>query len=171
MFAFTHLVFAWLIGKGYEKIAQKELSNTAWLLLLLGSLISDADFLFDWALGTEVHRTLTHSLLFVIGGAVIVYFIFLVRKSPEAKTLAFAFGVGICTHLFLDMFLSQGAPLFWPSLLHFSFQGIGYFDPATPSFLNLGHEHLRRAMKIAIVDMALGTAWIFWLVWRRKVKL
>jgi len=170
MFAFTHLVFAWLIGKGYEKIAKKELSHTAWLLLLLGSLISDADFLIDWTLGTEVHRTFTHSLLFIFIGFFIAYNIFHIRKNQDKTIIASAFAVGISTHLFLDMIMSQGVPLLWPSLLHFSFQGVHYFDPATPSFLNLGYEHLRRAMKIAIVDMALGTAWIFWLVWRRKIK-
>ena len=171
MFAFTHLVFAWLVGKGYEKIGKKELPPTAWILLLLGSLIPDVDFLIDWTLETEVHRTLTHSLLFVIMGSLIIYAVFALMKSSEKRKLAFVFGAGISTHLFLDMIFSQGVPLLWPSLLHFSFQGIHYFDPATPSFLNSSPEILRRALKMAIVDMAIGTAWIFWLVWRRKVKL
>src|SRR3989338_8359554 len=160
MFSFTHLIFAWLVGKGYEKIGKKELPRTAWFLLLFGSLISDADFLIDWTLRTEVYRTLTHSLLFVFIGFAIICGIFYVRKNPERKIIAGAFALGICTHLFLDMFLSQVVPLFWPSLWHFSFQGIGYYDPATPSFLNLGYEHLLSAMKIAIVDLAPGTAWI-----------
>ncbi len=169
MFAFAHLVFAWLVGKGYEKLQKTELSNTAWLLLLLGSLLPDADFLIDWTFGTEIHRTLTHSFLFVVLSFMAAYFIF--WKNPEGKIIAGSLAAGIVTHLFLDMFLSQGVPLFWPSLLHFSFQGVGYYDPATPSFLNLGYEHLRKAMKEAIVDMAIGTAWILWLVWRRRVRL
>ncbi len=171
MFAFTHLVFAWLAGKGYEKIRKKELSNTAWSLLLLGSLIPDIDFFLDWTLGTEIHRTFTHSLLFVIVESMMVYIIFTLMKNEEKKIFALAFGVGICTHLFLDIFLSQGVPLFWPNLLHFSSQGIGYFDSATPSFLNQPLETIRRAFKVAILDMAIGTAWIFWLVWRRRVRL
>ncbi len=171
MFAFTHLVFAWLLGKGYEKIRKRELPNTAWFLLLLGSLISDIDFLLDWTIATELHRTFTHSLLFVIMGALIVYLIFTFRKNPEAKMLGFLFSIGICTHLFLDMILSQGVPLLWPSLLHFSFHGIHYFDPAAPSFLNSSAEVLRKTLKMAILDMAIGVAWMFWLVWRRRVRL
>ncbi len=168
MFAFTHLVFAWLVGKGYEKIMKKELSNTAWLLLLFGSLLPDADFLIDWTIGTEFHRTFTHSLLFVVIGFMAAYFI--LWKNQDRKSIASALALGIGTHLFLDMFLSQGVPLFWPNLLHFSFQGIGYFDPATPSFLNQSAEVVRKALKMALLDMAIGTAWIFWLVWKRKVK-
>lgn len=169
MFAFTHLVFAWLLGKGYEKFWKKELSNTAWLLLLLGSLISDADFLIDWTLGTEFHRTFTHSLLFVVLGFSIAYFS--LRKNADRKMIVSALAMGIGTHLFLDMFLSQGVPLFWPSLLHFSFQGIGYFDPMTPSFLNQSADVMKKSLRMAIFDMAIGTAWIFYLVWRRRVKL
>jgi len=169
MFAFTHLVLAWLAGKGYEKIAKKELSNTAWLLLLLGSLIPDIDFLIDWTFGTEVHRTLTHSLLFVMIGGLAIYIIFF--KSSERKVLSLVFAVGICTHLFLDLFMSQGIPLLWPSLLHFSSLGIEYYDPAAPSFLHQSIEVMRNTLKVAVADMAVGTAWIFWLVWRRKVKL
>lgn len=171
MFAFTHLVFSWLAGKGYEKFRKKELSNTAWILLLLGSLISDADFLIDWTLGTEVHRTFTHSLLFVAVGAFSVYLFFTLRKNLERKTLALVFSIGICTHLFLDLFMSQGVPLLWPSLLHFSSQGIHYYNPAAPSFLHQSIDVMRNTLKVAVVDMAVGTAWIFWLVWRRKVRL
>lgn len=169
MFAFSHLIFAWLIGKGYEKVAKKELSTITWLLLLLGSLILDTDFLLDWTIGTELHRTFTHSLLFVAVGFIGTYMVFF--KNPERKTRATIFALGICTHLFLDMFLSHGVPLFWPSLLHFSFQGIGYFDPANPSFLYQPYDVLQRVFKTALVDIAMGTAWILYLVWRRKVKL
>lgn len=169
MFAFTHLVFAWLAGKGYEKIARKELPNTAWLLLLLGSLLPDADFLIDWTLGTEIHRTLTHSFLFVILGFLAAYFIF--WKNQERKIIASALAVGIATHLFLDVFMSQGIPLLWPSLLHFSSQGIRYYNPANLSFLHQSIDVMRDTLKVAVMDMAIGTAWILWLVWRRKVKL
>ncbi|MEK6950757.1 MAG: metal-dependent hydrolase, partial [Nanoarchaeota archaeon] len=64
MFAFTHLITAWLLGKGYEALAKKRISHPAWFFLLFGSLLPDIDFLIDWTLGTEFHRTFTHSLLF-----------------------------------------------------------------------------------------------------------
>ncbi len=168
MFAFTHLIVAWLAGKGYERFRKKELPDAAWLLLLFGSLLPDADFLVDWTLGTEIHRTLTHSVLFVVIGFLGAYFIF--RKSHERRIIAGALAMGIGTHLFLDMFLSQGVPLFWPSLLHFSFQGIGYFDPATPSFLHQSAEVMRKTLKMAVLDMALGTAWIIYLAGKKRVR-
>ncbi len=169
MFAFTHLIIAWLAGKGYEKFRKKELPNAAWLLLLFGSLLPDADFLVDWTLGTELHRTLTHSVIFVVIGFLGAYFIF--RKSHERRIIAGALAMGIGTHLFLDMFLSQGVPLLWPSLLHFSFQGIGYFDPATPSFLNQPYQVLRNTFRRALWDMAFGVMWIIYLVWRKRIDL
>ena len=77
----------------------------------------------------------------------------------------------ILSHLLLDMLLpSYGIPLFWPSLLHLSTTHIGYFDPATPSFLHGSLEALRRSSKMMILDMSLGTAWIFYLWWKKKIR-
>ena len=169
-FAFSHLILAWLAGKGYEYFRQRKISHRAWFFLLLGGILPDADFLLDWTVGTEIHRTFTHSLLFVVIAPLLVYIIFWIGKNSEGVLLAYALGAGIFSHLVLDMFLSQGVPLLWPNLLHFSWTQVGYFDPATPSFLNSSPEVLRRALKIAIVDMALGTAWILYLWWKRKVE-
>ncbi len=169
MFAFTHLIGAWLLGKGSEYFSKKKISYEVWFFLLFGSLLPDVDFLIDWTLGTEFHRTFTHSLLFVVAGFAVVYIVLYLFHHPEKKAAAAALAVGISSHLLLDMIASHGVPLFWPSLIHFSFTHIGYFDPATPSFLNSSPEVLRRAFKMAILDMALGTAWIFWLWWKKKV--
>ncbi len=169
MFAFIHLIGAWLTGKLYEQWKKQPLEHTTWFFLLFGALLPDVDFLLDWTLGTEFHRTFTHSLLFVVAAPVVAYVILKLWHSPEAPTAALALGMGITTHLLLDMIASHGVPLFWPSLLHVSFTSVGYFDPTTPSFLNSSPEVVRRTFKVAIVDMAAGAAWIFWLWWKKKV--
>ena len=170
MFAFIHLIGAWSTGKLYEQWKKQPLEHTTWFFLLFGALLPDVDFLLDWTRGTEIHRTMTHSLLFVVVAFVLVHFIFTAMlKKPEGPHYAFALSAGIITHLLLDMIASQGVPLFWPSLVHVSFIHIGYFDPATPSFLHGSPDVLRRVMKVMILDMAAGAAWIFWLWWKKKV--
>lgn len=170
-FAFGHLTSAWLFGKITELFGRKKISPTAWLFLLLGGVIPDIDFLLDWTFKTEAHRTFTHSLTFLMVSCAIVYAVFLLLKKPQkAKLFSLMLGSGIIVHLMLDMLFSQGVPLFWPNLLHFSFQGISYFDPSTPSCLNGSYETVKHSLRLAVVDMALGTAWVFYLCLRKKIK-
>lgn len=170
MFAFAHLITAWLAGKLYERVKSTKLSHNTWFFLFVGSILPDIDFLLDWTLGTELHRTITHSLLFAALAGIVVYGIAWLFQKQERLTFAGGIVTGIVTHLLLDLFRSQGVPLLWPSLLHFSWTAIGYVDPAVPSFLDAPLPILRHAMKLAIVDMAIGTMWIFWLWWRKKVE-
>lgn len=168
-FVFTHLIAAWLAGKSYELIFKKRINQAAWIFLLFGSLLPDADFLLDWTLGTEFHRTFTHSLFFVVVASLSIYIIFGLLKNKQNFSFMYALGLGIITHLAMDMFFSWGLPLFWPNLLHFSYTSIGYFDPATPSFLNASASSLKRFLQSAILDMALGTSWIFYLLSRKRI--
>ncbi len=170
MFAFTHLVSAWLLGKAYEKIGKTSLSQLTWFIFLFGSLLPDGDYLLDWLFGTELHRTFTHSFLGVLMGAGLLWLYLRWRKHPQSLALAGALALGMGSHLLVDMVGGQGIPLFWPSLLNVSFTHWGYFDPATPSFLNQSYTLLRQAMKLALVDMAIGTAWLFYLWWRKKLE-
>ncbi|MEK6969435.1 MAG: metal-dependent hydrolase [Nanoarchaeota archaeon] len=170
-FAFGHLTGAWLFGKMTEWFSRKKIPLSAWLYLLLGGIISDIDFLLDWTFKTEAHRTFTHSLIFLMVSCFLVYVVlFLLNKSKEAKLFSLMFGSGIVVHIVLDMLFSQGVPLFWPNLLHFSFQGLSYFDPATPSCLNGSYETIKHSLRLAVVDMALGTAWVFYFALRKRIK-
>lgn len=170
-FAFGHLIGAWVIGKVYEYTSKKKIPHYAWFFLLFGAILPDADFLIDWTLGTEIHRTFTHSLLFVVLAPVLIYLVFRAYGKRESFPYALALGVGIFSHLFLDFFSSQGVPLLWPSLLNFAYNHVAYFDPATPSFLHSSPEQMRSMLIFAVLDMALGTVWIFYLWWRKKVEL
>lgn len=168
-FGFTHLIAAWFSGKGYEFLTRKKISQKTWFFLLLGGILPDIDFLLDWTLRTELHRTFTHSLFFVVLAPLLVYVFFSLLKSKKSLSFMYALAVGITTHLMMDMFFSAGVPLFWPSLLHVSYTSIGYFDPATPSFLNAAAPSLKRFLESALVDMALGVSWIFYLWARRRI--
>ncbi len=170
-FAFGHLTGVWLFGKITEFLSRKKIPSVAWLFLLLGGIIPDIDFLLDWTFTTEAHRTMTHSLIFLmISCFVVCVVLFLLNKPKEAKLFSLMLGSGIIIHIMLDMLFSQGVPLFWPNLLHFSFQGLSYFDPATPSCLNGSYATVRNSLRLAVVDMALGTAWVFYFTLRKRIK-
>ena len=169
-FAFGHLVGAWTAGKTYEYGAKKKISHSAWLFLLLGGLLPDLDFLLDWTFGSDFHRTFTHSILFLILVSLVVYLIFSLRKHPEKKTFALLIGLGIATHFFLDAFFSYGIPLLWPIKWHFSFfQGIMYSIPQGSLLTGTAGE-LAFKLKLAIMDMAIGAAWIFYLWFKKDIQ-
>lgn len=68
----------------------------------------------------ELHRTFTHSLLFVIlfGGliAALSYVPFIKKKFPEYDFIGLALGIslGMLLHIFLDMFYFYGIQFLWP---------------------------------------------------------
>jgi len=173
-FAFGHLIGAWIPGKIYEKITNVKLHNYTWLFLLIGGILPDADFLLDWTLGLESHRTFTHSIFFLILAPLLVYlFCKYLNKTyhSHAKEFTLALATGILMHLILDMATSyNGIPLFWPNLTHLSFYHIGIYDPNTPSFLHSSYDKIQGALKIAILDMGLGTAWILYLFYNKEIK-
>ena len=47
MFAFGHLIGGWTLGKLFEVFSGMNLTRTAWMILLFGSLLPDVDLLFD----------------------------------------------------------------------------------------------------------------------------
>jgi membrane-bound metal-dependent hydrolase YbcI (DUF457 family) len=103
----------------------------------------------------------------------LVYLFFTIINKQEKEKLGYALflGIGILMHLILDMLHSPGVPLLYPSLTHFAYSNIGYFDPATPSFLAGDNAYsLKKALKSMVFDMAIGTTWIFYLWFRKKLS-
>lgn len=104
-------------------IIRKNTGKREWLLLgvLLGSLIPDMDNLAV-ALATlakasteGLHRTLTHSLLFI--AAVVLLFWLVGRFTRQARwgNLGLGLGLGIFMHILLDLLIwFNGVALFWP---------------------------------------------------------
>ena len=169
-FAFGHLAGAWVTGKIYEQLSKQKISHYAWFSLLFGSILPDADFIIDWTLGTDIHRTFSHSLLVLILAPLLVYLFFSILKHTEKKSLALFLGLGIATHLVLDGFSAHGIPLLWPQEWYFSF--FSGFTPQIPDggLLVGTAEVLGYKLKLAIVDMAIGTAWIFYLWFRKRIQ-
>ena len=168
-FAFGHLVGSWIIGKIFYY--NKKISNYTWFFLLLGSVLPDADYLIDWVLKTNIHRTFTHSLFFLIAMPLFLYFALNLAKDSKSKQFSIALGLGIFTHLVLDMLFHHGIPLLWPYFTNFSFYHIGTPITQLSSTFDYPFPVLKNHFKLAILDMGLGTAWIFYLLLRKKIKL
>ncbi len=169
-FAFGHLVGAWLLGKAYEYFTKQKISHYAWFFLLLGGILPDADFIIDWTLGTDLHRAISHSFLFLIVAPLLAYLFLSILKNQEKKSFALFLGLGIAIHLFLDGFSTYGIPLLWPKELYFSFFS-GLIPNIPDGGLLVGNaEVLGYKLKLAIVDMAIGTAWAFYLWFRKRIQ-
>ncbi|MEK6809472.1 MAG: metal-dependent hydrolase [Nanoarchaeota archaeon] len=169
-FAFGHLFGAWCAGKIYEYFSKNKISHHAWFFLLLGGILPDADFLIDWIFGTDLHRTFSHSILLMILVPLAVYVFYSFLKHPDKKPFALFLGLGISMHFFLDGFSGYGIPLLWPMTGYFSF--FTGFTPAIPDggLLQGDAGMLLYRIKLAVVDMAIGTAWIFYLWFRRRIQ-
>jgi hypothetical protein len=108
-----------LVGMAVKKMAGKK----EWLLLgiLLGSFIPDMDNL-GVAIATltgksteGIHRTLTHSVFFVVAVIAVFYLIGQMKKDARWTNLGLGLGLGILLHSLLDLFLwFDGVYLFWP---------------------------------------------------------
>jgi len=169
-FAFGHLVGAWCIGKAYGLFSRKKISHAAWFFLLLGGILPDADFLLEWILGYDAHRTFSHSILFMVFVPIIIYTTFSFSRHPEKRKFAFFIGLGIAMHLFLDAFSTYGIPLLWPMSGYYSF--FSGFTPTIPDggLLQGDAETLIQRIKFAILDMVIGAAWIFYLWSRKRIR-
>lgn len=169
-FAFGHLIGAWIIGRIYEWKKSTKLPSLAWFFLLLGGIIPDADYLLDWTLGTQLHRTFSHSLLFALVLPTLIYLFFRFKQDNFAKTYALALSAGILTHIFLDSITGSGTPLLWPLAQTFSLEQIFVGQIPPTALVASSVTDLQESLKWAIFDMGLGTAWIFFLWWRAKLK-
>ena len=94
---------------------------------VIGAILPDIDIFligpFYFVYGAsiaELHRTFTHSLLFVIllGGLIasLSFIPFIKKRYPDFDFVGFALGLafGMLVHIFLDMFYFYGIQIFWP---------------------------------------------------------
>jgi membrane-bound metal-dependent hydrolase YbcI (DUF457 family) len=108
-----------LVGMAVKKMVGKK----EWLLLgvLLGSFVPDMDNL-GVAVATlmgksieGIHRTMTHSVFFVIAVIAVFYLIGQMKKDARWSNLGLGLGLGILLHILLDLVLwFNGVNLFWP---------------------------------------------------------
>lgn len=108
-----------LVGMAVRKMAGKK----EWLVLglILGSFVPDMDNV-GVAVATltkmpteGIHRTLTHSIFFAIGVALVFYVIGQAIKTERWSNLGLGLGLGILLHSLLDFVLwFDGVAFFWP---------------------------------------------------------
>ena len=167
--AFGHLIGAWICGKIYEFARKEKISQIAWFWLLFGGILPDIDFIVEWILHIPYHRTFTHSIPFVILMSIALYLILKMYKDKNAKNYSYAFAIGICIHIFIDMFSNNGVQLLWPSPLYFSFiKGITQFTDI--GMFSHSTQSLKSMLKLTIFDMGLGTTWLFSLWYTKKIR-
>ena len=118
MFAVGHMSIAYLLGKGSSKALGTTINIPALLVL---SILPDIDIFYDFLTGTEIHRGLTHSIVF----ALIIFlpiFVFY-RKKAVPYFLAFI------SHALIGDFVVGGQlELLWP----FTTQQFGLHDVGGP---------------------------------------
>ncbi|PIZ51323.1 hypothetical protein COY27_03930 [Candidatus Woesearchaeota archaeon CG_4_10_14_0_2_um_filter_33_13] len=155
VFAFGHLIGAWLIGKLIEIVGKRKISQNSWFFLLAGSILPDLDYLFNLFFKINFHRTMSHSFFFAVIISLIVYYGFNLICKRKAMNYAYFLFTGILIHLTLDAFSPQGIPLLWPFPLFFA-----------------THPYLETSSNIAdaVMDMFLGTTWIFYLWLKNKIQ-
>ena len=169
-FASGHIIAGYTFGKIYEKIKQIKIPQPAWFFIIFGALLPDADFIIEWLFKIDAHRLLTHSILFLIVAPFLILAIFHLLKSPNKKIFAIALAIGILSHLTLDFCTTQGIPLLYPNLTHFSIYGINENALTNPSFLHQTEAGLQTSLKLAVLDMALGATFLFYLWWKKRIQ-
>jgi membrane-bound metal-dependent hydrolase YbcI (DUF457 family) len=167
-FAFGHLVGAWILGKIFEFSGKKKISRLGWFFLLAGGILPDIDLIIDWVLKLETHRTFTHNILFAIVAPLCLYGILYLYKFKEKRTYTFLFLAGIISHLIIDMFSFPGIPLFWPHTTNFAFSGLIYVSQAEISMFD--PDIIKLIVKRFIIDMGIGTLWLFYLWFRKRIQ-
>ena len=163
MFPFGHLIIAWLVGLGIQKLAKVNISRLGWGLLLLGGLLPDVDYLFDFILGNTTHRMFTHSLLFVL---VAFFIIYIILKMFDLEKEAYFLPIGILVHIIVDMLSYPGVLLFWPLGTWFWFFGI-----ANEVFIHSSASSVFSTKSFFVLaDVAAGLVWLAYLYFKGKIK-
>jgi len=108
-----------LVGLAMRKMSVKR----EWLLLgiVVGNMAPDLDALavaYATLTGGDthgLHRTWSHSILFVLFVVMIFYILSTIGKSRRVGNLGLGLGIGMLTHSLLDLVIwFRGVQLFWP---------------------------------------------------------
>tara|TARA_Y100000310_G_scaffold269145_1_gene282129 strand:- start:360 stop:857 length:498 start_codon:yes stop_codon:yes gene_type:complete len=164
MFPFGHLIGGWGLGKLFEVFSGTDLTRTAWIILLFGSLLPDSDFIIDWIFKKKTHRTFTHSIFFIFFIFVIGFFVLdIVNLGNEAIFIS----LGVLSHIFLDMISNTGVVLFWPYKSWFSFFGVNRKFKQKEITI----KRLKNKFNFLLFDSVLGLIWLSYLYFAGKIIL
>lgn len=131
MDSFTQVVLGAAVG---EAALGKKVGNKALLYGAIAGTIPDLDilsgFFVDTVTALEIHRGVTHSILFaVFGGMFFGWLVSLWEKKASWKQWSWLFFLGFFTHSWLDAHTSWGTQIFWPFGYQISFRNIFVIDP------------------------------------------
>lgn len=133
MDSLTQIVLGGAIGNA---LLGRKLANKAVLYGAIAGTIPDLDILVslftDPITALEIHRSITHSILFAfLASFIFGYFLYFVEKK-NGVTYKEAYGLfflGFFTHAILDVFTTWGTQVFWPIDYSFAFKSIFVIDP------------------------------------------
>lgn len=116
----AYIARAWV--KTEDSISGRAKAGGLKLGVVLGALLPDVDFfllgplyLFNTTLAVTMHRSFTHSLLFTLVIVGVVWLMAHARRSDHLKSLAWGLGVGILSHMVLDVAMwFGGIQWLWP---------------------------------------------------------
>lgn len=170
-----------LIGaSASQSFADKNKLPIAALVGAAGAMLPDLDILIDSAtdplLQLEYHRTITHSLIFIPFGALLVTGIlwWFVKKKLSFKETYLYSTLGMATAGLADTCTSYGVQLLWPFIdVRFDWNLISVFDPlfSLGLIIGLGWTLCKNTRKPA----QLGLTWVilyllFGFIQQQKVK-
>ncbi len=126
-----------------EAVLGKKLGNKAMLYGAIAGTIPDLDVLLgkftDVVTALEIHRGLSHSILFaLILAPILGWLVGLYEKKTSWKALSWLFFLGLFTHSLLDARTSWGTQLFWPLDYTVAHKNIFVIDPLYTLPLILG---------------------------------
>ena len=172
---FGHLIGAWGFGKIFCKITGKRLNKFAWAMLLLGGNLPDIDYLIDWTTCFKIHRYFSHSITTAVLIGIIAYLflfafnsIFKKYKVQKIGIAAIMLTAGIIVHIALDLlFTTAGMRVLWPfENSWWTINGTTEYTTKMPTY-----EELKQNLNNATMDIALGVALIWYLFFRKKLKV
>src|SRR5690349_25103223 len=105
----THGVAGALIAKSISDAPERKRLRLA---IILGSMAPDLDllgglFTSDDLFDLEFHRGITHSIVALPALAILLAFLSR-RNGEKLKLLALGYGVGMASHIFLDLMTAYG---------------------------------------------------------------
>jgi len=133
MDSLTQIVLGGAVGNA---IAGRKIGNRAVLYGAIAGTIPDLDvlsvFFTDPISAVEMHRGITHSILFAVLASIL--FGYIVYKLEKNNGVTYEEGYwlffwGLFTHALLDMFTTWGTRLLWPFDYAFAFKSIFVIDP------------------------------------------
>lgn len=139
----THMLTGGLVA---QNVCKKNFIRQATFIGILSAASPDLDFFvhsdINPLLNLEIHRSFTHSFIFIpVGGLILTLFFLLIFKPwrPRWKEVFGLSTIAYATHSLLDACTSYGTQLFWPfSSARISWDILPIVEPLFTTIMFLG---------------------------------